>query len=503
MSTAACLLCLLLLGCGFCSSSSSTSNNRSSTWSSAAASSSSRQLRSVWPFFEQRPDIRTGAKCNKASKGRVWRGDSIYEELQEFLRVNGRELRLPRTMTDITTATTIMQLAAPDIQLVLDPLLYLRVLPQPEGIPKLIHMTMKDKHQLAPHQILSMLSWGRFNKGYALLLYDNTDIEQYMQRYYPAFMPTFYQLKTPVEKSDAWRYHVLCGHGGIYTDTDTVCGRPFSEWTNFNSTPEPGLIVGIENLFYSQEEAEEATYVHKIQITQWTMASKRSHPVACRMGAAIKAFIEQEAADGGKIEQRVGHDASILLRTGPGIWSSEVHSYLRQMGSQPEDVVEGGQVTDAVVLPQAAFGCNFRYWNAENSESFVYHMFNNSWKVDHFKVADAKKQQRQSKQRQHTMRLLYPLFIILSACCGVLAAVYAALCWLSAHPGTRFGPRKKRRAQGLQGIAVGPSSPKKHPLKGSPRGSPSKLGSSSSSSNIGSFGSSRLQQQQYRKERRL
>lgn len=110
--------------------------------------------------------------------------------LQEFLRVNGPELRLPRTMTDITTATTIMQLAAPDIQLVLDPLLYLRVLPQPEGIPKLIHMTMKDKHQLAPHQILSMLSWGRFNKGYALLLYDNTDIEQYMQRYYPAFMPS-------------------------------------------------------------------------------------------------------------------------------------------------------------------------------------------------------------------------------------------------------------------------------------------------------------------------
>jgi hypothetical protein len=66
-------------------------------------------------------------------------------------------------------------------------------------------------------------------------------------------LAAFYQLKTPVEKSDAWRYHVLCGHGGIYTDTDTVCGRPFSEWTNFNSTPEPGLIVGVENRFYSQE----------------------------------------------------------------------------------------------------------------------------------------------------------------------------------------------------------------------------------------------------------
>jgi hypothetical protein len=165
----------------------------------------------------------------------------------------------------------------------------------------------------------------------------------------------FNQLKTPVEKSDAWvgaggaqsacitqsnrrqpqltclladtpppppthtshahththtqRYHVLCGHGGVYADTDTLCVRPFSSWANFNSTPQPGLIVGVENRcacggagvvggwvcggcqwcravsntlerevtqllahptnrFHSQAEAEEATYVHKIQMTQ-------------------------------------------------------------------------------------------------------------------------------------------------------------------------------------------------------------------------------------------
>ncbi|KAF6250968.1 hypothetical protein COO60DRAFT_705835 [Scenedesmus sp. NREL 46B-D3] len=247
MNQAACRLrwLLLVLGCFCCSD--------SSNWDGTAASTSSRQVKSVWPFFEQRPDIRTGAKCNKASGGHVWRGDSIYEELQEFLRVNGPVLHLPRESTDITTATTIMQLAAPDIQLVLDPLLYLKVLPQPSGIPKLIHMTMKDKRQLAPHQMLSMLSWGRFNKGYALLLYDNADIEQYMQRYYPAFMPTYHQLTTVVEKSDAWRYHVLCGHGGIYADTDTICARPFDDWTNFSSTPEPGLLVGIENRFHTQQ----------------------------------------------------------------------------------------------------------------------------------------------------------------------------------------------------------------------------------------------------------
>eukprot|EP00878_Enallax_costatus_P033114 GHUV01036501.1.p1 GENE.GHUV01036501.1~~GHUV01036501.1.p1 ORF type:complete len:355 (+),score=71.00 GHUV01036501.1:716-1780(+) len=278
---------------------------------------------SSWPF-SARPDISSTARCKAASHGHVWGGNSIYEQLQEFLHVNGPVLQLPKNITSISTATTIIHLAAPELQIILDPLLYLRLLPHSQGIPKLIHMTMKDKNQLAPHQILSVLSWGRFNKGYTLLLYDNDDIERYMQQYFPGFMPTFNQLKTPVEKSDAWRYHVLCGHGGIYADTDTVCGERFEAWTNFNSSPEPGLIVGIENQFYSQEEAEEASYVHKIQVVQWTVASKRSHPVVCRMGAAIKAFVEQEAADGYRFEQDKGHDAAILLRTGPGIWSTEV-----------------------------------------------------------------------------------------------------------------------------------------------------------------------------------
>lgn len=100
--------------------------------------------------------------------------------------------------------------------------------------------------------------------------------------------------------------------------------------------------------------------MHKIQITQWTMAAKKSHPVVCGMGAAIKAFVEKEAADGNKFEQEVGHDASILSRTGPGIWSTQVHGYINQMGSKPEDVVDGMQVADLVILPQAAFGCSFR-----------------------------------------------------------------------------------------------------------------------------------------------
>lgn len=169
--------------------------------------------------------------------------------LQSWFKINGPPVQLPKNATDITTAATIIQLAVPHLKLVLDPMLYLKAAPKPKGIPKVIHMTMRSKHSLAPHQILSIVSWGwcvarvrpcvdrqghtgcvlvcvfagarltmlhnckaatltrlcaravscravllrvmcRYNKGYSLLLYDNRDINAYMRTYYPGFVPS-------------------------------------------------------------------------------------------------------------------------------------------------------------------------------------------------------------------------------------------------------------------------------------------------------------------------
>lgn len=143
-----------------------------------------------------------------------------------------------------------------------------------------------------------------------------------------------------------------------------------------------------------------------------------------------------------------------------------------------------------------------RYWNVENSESLVYHMYNNSWKVDHFKVASAKKQERERKEQQMTMRVLYPILIMLSAGCGVLGAVYGVLWWVSNRPGSTLGARKKRRL--LHSIAVTGGSPqgtaKSSPRgggKGSPQGSSTVAGNitAGSSSGSSSRSSTRLHQQ--------
>jgi mannosyltransferase OCH1-like enzyme len=44
--------------------------------------------------------------------------------------------------------------------------------------------------------------------------------------YEPSVMDMYRSLHTAVERSDLWRYVVMCRHGGVYTDADTLCVRP-------------------------------------------------------------------------------------------------------------------------------------------------------------------------------------------------------------------------------------------------------------------------------------
>lgn len=49
--------------------------------------------------------------------------------------------------------------------------------------------------------------------------------------YDPSVLSVYSGLKTAVERSDLWRYVVMCKHGGVYTDADTLCVRPIQVHT--------------------------------------------------------------------------------------------------------------------------------------------------------------------------------------------------------------------------------------------------------------------------------
>lgn len=201
-----------------------------------------------------------------------------------------------------------------------------------------------------------------------------------------------------------WRYLVLCRMGGVYADSDVVAARPVTDWVQ-----DAGLLVGIENVFTTPEEAKRRDYSRQVQMVQWTIASRKGHPVVCRMGQYVAQHVKEEAAGEFVDPDR---DHAILERTGPGIWSSSVHDYISEHGVNVEDLVAGGKVGDVRVLPQPVFGCASATFNPEEDTlPYAYHMFKGSWKSKQpskvvsfistlYKKLHAEKKHQQASERE-------------------------------------------------------------------------------------------------------
>jgi hypothetical protein len=299
--------------------------------------------------------------------------------MEELLPLYGlpREL-LQRRRVTLDALVDVLAAAAPAARLVIAPLLAgeaeLSPVLHPDGrLPRLVHFTVREKNALLPHQALSIATWARLNPGYSILLYDDADIADFMATYHAHLLPLFDRLASQVERTDLWRYLVLCTFGGVYADSDVVAGRPVSTWAQ-----DAGLLTGVENAFTTLAAARRRDYTRVMQIVQWTIAARAGHPVVCRMGDYIARRLDMEAAGAANEEDR---DHAILERTGPGIWSSSVHDYLKEHGVEPESMVGGGVVGDVRILPQSTFGCASSTVNLADPIAYVYHMFKGSWRL--------------------------------------------------------------------------------------------------------------------------
>eukprot|EP00879_Flechtneria_rotunda_P001545 GHRR01001703.1.p1 GENE.GHRR01001703.1~~GHRR01001703.1.p1 ORF type:complete len:752 (+),score=308.39 GHRR01001703.1:312-2567(+) len=282
-----------------------------------------------------------------------------------------------RKLINLQQLIELLHDVQPDFKVVWKPMLFgeadIGSLLSQGHIPQLVHFTVKNKDELQLHQVVSMASWAYHNPGYSLMLFDDNDVREFMTTYYPELLPTFDGLGSQVERTDMWRYLVLCRLGGVYADSDVVAARPIDTWAQ-----DAGLLVGIENVFTTPEEAKRRDYTRQVQMVQWAIAAHTGHPVVCRMGQYVADHVAQEAAGDFVDPDR---DHAILERTGPGIWSSSVHNYIREQGAiSIEQLVAGGLVGDVRVLPQPVLGCASATFNPADSLPYVYHMFKGSWR---------------------------------------------------------------------------------------------------------------------------
>lgn len=58
-----------------------------------------------------------------------------------------------------------------------------------EPIPKLIHMTVKNKTDLTLEVQENILSWKVLNPDYTFILYDDLDMDNLVSKHYPEFYP--------------------------------------------------------------------------------------------------------------------------------------------------------------------------------------------------------------------------------------------------------------------------------------------------------------------------
>jgi len=155
-------------------------------------------------------------------------------------------------------------------------------------------------------------TWISKNPGWKCEIYDDTDIERYIKSYWSAKMYKFFKaLPIGVMKADLWRYLILKTHGGVYSDIDSECLKPISEWEEqqkFNT--KDILLIGLEN-----DE----------HLCQWTIYSTKEHPVMKYVCDYILNNYEKNGIN--------TKDKNFVHKTtGPAIWTAAITEYLEYKG---------------------------------------------------------------------------------------------------------------------------------------------------------------------------
>ena len=103
------------------------------------------------------------------------------------------------------------------------------------NIPKKIHLTCKNKNNI------NNIVWKKCLEKYKLIypdyeiiIYDNEDIYNIIQKYYPEYLLKVKQIKIGAILADIFRYLILYLEGGIYSDFDCEPIKRIDELLNPN-----------------------------------------------------------------------------------------------------------------------------------------------------------------------------------------------------------------------------------------------------------------------------
>ncbi|OGM46067.1 glycosyl transferase [Aspergillus bombycis] len=169
-------------------------------------------------------------------------------------------------------------------------------------IPLIVHQTWGHRQiNTWPEDLRqSVEQWLQFvaEDEVAYFLWEDEGIAEFINHFTPESQEHYASLPSMVEKTDYFRILVATYVGGIYGDLDTVplksparwiTSQDVLPWTDletrsvYNSTKPVRAIFGIEaDCLPADRTCWRMGYPYSIQLTQWSFASTRDHPILHR-----------------------------------------------------------------------------------------------------------------------------------------------------------------------------------------------------------------------------
>ena len=201
----------------------------------------------------------------------------------------------------------------------------------------------------------------------------------------------FLSLQDGLLRADLVRYLLLFAEGGTYTDLDTICLKPISQWIPADIKSKVNLVFGVEG--DSLDGALIPGFSHPVQFASWTILAKPRHMI---MGMIVNRVLHQlrglAKAQNTTIDNIEASYMDVMDTTGPGVFAETIYHGLSLItgtnvtSSNLTGMTEPKLFGDVLILPVTAFGAGLSHSNAGptwDERALVQHIFAGSWKADH------------------------------------------------------------------------------------------------------------------------
>ena len=191
-----------------------------------------------------------------------------------------------------------------------------------------------------------------------------------------------------IMRADFFRYLVLLGDGGVYTDIDTQILKPIEQWIPDEYMNQTSAVVGIEYDTFGLGHGEALL---DLQLVNWTIMSKANHRL---MEIVVKNCVKSIKALAKK--QNVGIEAikatfnDVLASTGPTQLTRSTWQYLTEVTGEEftwQKVTGLGApmlAHDILILPVTSFANGQTHSNSRpptDPSALVHHQFKGTWKT--------------------------------------------------------------------------------------------------------------------------